>query len=350
LMTIDLRSDVLSPLDDSMWSAMRSAPTRWATFREDESVLALERRVSELLGKESAALVPTCGSANLVALMALAPRGAHVAIGTTSHIANSEGGGVSSIAGLFPRLIEDHAGELNAEAFERAILDTVQRQQGSVRVVCLENTHTNAGGRAIDRTRVTRITELARSHGVIVHLDGARLLNAAVALHQPAAELAAVATTVAMSLNKGIGAPFGAVLAGPGDVLERARLELKRIGGASVHRAGIWAAAALIALQTAENRIAEDNRRASMLADALCQLSGVRVYPIDPTLRTNIVLLEIGAPGPDADEVLRRLQRVGVAGFRHSARVVRFVTHRGIGDEDVQAVFSAVIRVLRQGD
>src|SRR5262249_40606351 len=203
------------------WEAMRSAPFGWAAAGEDETVNELERRSAALLGKEASVFVATCTQANLAAVLALSEPGEKVAIAADAHIVVNEGGWLTELAGLIPVPLGEPAP-----------------------VACLENTRTRAGGTVLTAGRAAELGGSSER----VHLDGARLANAAVALGVPLAELAAPADTVAFSLNKGLCAPYGAVLAGKTDVIEHARIHLKQLGGASVHKAGILAAAGLIAL------------------------------------------------------------------------------------------------------
>ena len=296
---IDLRSDICAAPTDAMWEAMRSARLGWATYGEDENVNELERRGAALLGKEAAVLVPTCSLANLVALLALTKPGDRVAIDPSAHILLNEGDWLTEIAGLEPVSPE---GEDPAD------------------VVCIENTHTRRGGTVLTPAQTAELAARApRSH-----LDGARLANAAVALGLPLAELAAPVDTVALSLNKGLCAPAGTILAGSTETIAAARVHLKRLGGATMHKAGIFAAAGLIALDLI-GRLAEDHARAKELA----RLIGAA----EP--ETNIVYADLGAGA------LERLGAAGVLAMEFEGRT-RFVTHRLISDDDVAAASRAI--------
>lgn len=291
---IDLRSDICAAPTDAMWEAMRAARLGWATYGEDENVNELERRGAELLGKEAAVLVPTCSLANLAALLALTRPGDRVAIDADAHIVVNEGDWLREVARL-------EIGEPAA-------------------AICIENTHTRRGGTVLDAVATAELAARApRSH-----LDGARLANAAVALGTTIAELAAPVDTVALSLNKGLCAPFGTILAGDVETIAQARGHLKRLGGATVHKAGIFAAAGLLALDLI-GRLAEDHRRARELA---------RLIGADAP-QTNIVLADLG-PGAVEGLEARGVRTIEVAGR------VRFVTHRLIGDEDVARAADAV--------
>jgi threonine aldolase len=291
---VDLRSDVCTPPSDEMWDAMRAARLGWAALGDDVAVNELERRGAEVLGKEASVLLPTCTLANLAALLALTEPGDRVLVDPDAHIAVAEGDWLRHMARL--------------EVGEPAS------------VVCMENTHTRRGGTVLTPAETASLAARApRSH-----LDGARLANAAVALGVSLAELAAPATTVALSLNKGLCAPFGALLAGPEPVVEEARVHAHRLGGGTVHKAGIYAAAGLLALELVD-RLHDDHARAKRLAG----LIGAQ----EP--QTNIVLAELG---PGAAEALRAC---GVLALEYGART-RFVVHRLIGDDEIARAAGAV--------
>jgi threonine aldolase len=288
---IDLRSDICATPTDAMWDAMRSADIGWATYGEDANVNELERRGADLLGKQAAVLAPTCSMANLAALLALMQPGDRVLVDADQHIEANEGDWLRRIARL--------------EVGEPAD------------VVIVENTHTRRGGAVLTVEQTAERASLApRSH-----LDGARLANAAVALGVPLADLAAPVDTVALSLNKGLCAPIGTILAGDADTIARAREHLKTLGGATVHKAGIFAAAGLLALDMLP-QLAEDHRRAKELA----RLIGA------PEPETNIVYHDVD---------LDRLRDRGVLAMEVGGRT-RFVTHRLIDDEAVVRAAEAI--------
>jgi threonine aldolase len=324
---IDLRSDTLLPPTEAMWEAMRAATLGWATVGEDPAVNELQERVARLLGKEAGLWVPTCGMANLVALLTIAPRGATVVLEASSHVLTSEAMAIEEVAGLEPWSLWAEDGRLDPVEVEEAIVDT-----GALMRV-LENTHTRGGGTVTSPELTAELAAAAQSHGAYVHLDGARLFNAAVALGLPVADLAARANTVAVSLNKGLGAPMGAILAGRTQVIELAHETLRRLGGASVHKAGIAAAAALVALDTQVERLADDHRRARELGALLQQIPGLEVEPAE--IETNIVLVDVGATEFYPEEFVQLLAERGVLGLERDTSRVRFVTHRLIEDADI---------------
>ena len=324
---IDLRSDVLAPPTDEMWEAMRAASLGWATIGEDRSVVELQNRVASLLGKEAGLWVPTCGMANLVALLTIAPRGSTVVLEASSHVLTSEAMGIEEVCGLEPWSLWAEDGRLDPVEVEEAIVET-----GALMLV-LENTHTRAGGTVSSPELTAELAAAAQSHGAYVHLDGARLFNAAVALGLPAADLAARVNTVAVSLNKGLGAPMGAILAGRTQVIELAHETLRRLGGGSMHKAGIAAAAALVALDTQVDRLADDHRRARELGALLQQVPGIELEPAE--IETNIVLVDVGGTELYPEEFLPLLAERGVLALERDTTRIRFVTHRLIGDAEV---------------
>jgi threonine aldolase len=300
---IDLRSDFCATPTEEMWEAMRAAKLGWASAGEDENVNALERLGAERLGKEAAVLVPTCSLANLVAVLTLAPRGGRAALDPRAHILVNEGDWLTEVAGLEPVGIDE---------------------AGSADLLCLENTHTRRGGTVLTPERTAALAAAAPR----THLDGARLANAAIALGVSLAELAAPCDTIALSLNKGLCAPFGALLAGDAATIAAARVHLKRLGGGTLHKAGIFAAAGIVALERMVDRLADDHRRARELA----RLVGAE------TPETNIVYTDLGPGAIDA------LAARGVLALGLEGRV-RFVTHRLIGDEDVERAAYAIAEV-----
>ena len=331
---IDLRSDLHAPPTDEMWDAMRSAKLGWATYGEDPSVNELQERMAGLLGKEAALWVPTCGMANLVALLTIAPRGSSVVLEASSHVLTSEAMGIEDVAGLDVQSLWADDGRLDPEAVEELIVES-----GALMLV-LENTHTRAGGTVLSPQLTADLAGAAQRHGAYVHLDGARLFNAAVALDVPVADLAATVNTVAVSLNKGLCAPMGTILAGRSRVIELAHETLRRLGGASVHKAGLAAAAALVALDTLVDRLADDHRRARELGALLQEVPGVEVDPRQ--IETNIVLADVGGTELTPDEFLAVLAEHGVLGVVRDTTRVRFVTHRLIGDDEVAQVAERV--------
>jgi len=335
---IDLRSDLCSVPTDEMWAAMREAELGWASLGEDASVTALCDRASSLLGKATAIWVPTCGMANLVAMLTFCDPGDRVVVEAASHVLTSEGMGIVELARLEPCALWAPDGRMDPAAVE----ELVARERAGLLI--LENTHTRAGGTALSVELTQELAAAAARHDCRVHLDGARLVNASVALGVPLAELAAPANSVALSLNKGLSAPLGAVLAGSTTVADRARSMLQRLGGGSVHKAGIAAAAGLVALDTMVERIADDHRRARDLGERLAAIPGIRLEP--NVIETNIVLADVAATGLEPHELVALLERAGLRVIERDASRIRLVTHRLVGDEEVERAAAIVAETV----
>ncbi len=307
---------------------MRKAELGWATVGEDASVNELCERVAELLGKPAAVWVPTCGMANLVALLTFCEPGDRVVLEAASHVLTSEAMGIVEIARLEPSPLWAADGRMDPVAVE----DLVSERRAALLV--LENTHTRAGGTTLSPGLTEELATAAKRHDCRVHIDGARLVNAAAALGAPLADLAAPANSVALSLNKSLSAPFGAVLAGSEAVVGRARAMLHRLGGSSVHRAGIAAAAGLVAVDTMLDRVADDHSRARALAAGLAAIPGVTPRP--EVVETNIVLADVGGTGISPPALVSLLADAGLRVLERDASRIRLVTHRLIGDEEVE--------------
>ncbi len=337
---IDLRSDVCSVPTDAMWEAMREAELGWALVGEDASVNTLCERAAALLGKPAALWLPTLGMGNLVAMLTFCAPGEKVVLEAASHVLSSESMGITEIARLDPVPLWAPDGRMDPAAVHEVVAEN------HAALLILENTHTRAGGTALSVELTAELAAAAKRHDCRVHVDGARLLNASVALGVPPADLAASANSVVISLNKALSAPFGAVLAGSEAVVERARLLAHRLGGGSVHRAGIAAAAGLVALETMVDRIADDHRRARELGTLLAAIPGVRLQP--ETVETNIVLAEISGTGLSSEQLIPLLETAGLRVFERDLTRLRFVTHPLIGDAEIEQAAAIVAHVVER--
>ena len=337
---IDLRSDLCSVPTDEMWDAMRRAELGWATVGEDASVNELCERVAALLGKPAATWVPTCGMANLAALLTFCRPGEHVVLEAASHILTSEANGIEEIARLQPSPLFAPDGRMDPVAVEELIAER------HAALLVLENTHTRAGGTTLSPEQTEALAAAAKRHDCRVHIDGARLVNAAVALGVPLADLAGPANSVVMSLNKSLSAPFGAVLAGSEAVVGRVREMLHRLGGSSFHRAGIAAAAGLVALDTMLDRVADDHRRARELAAGLAAIPGVTLRP--EVVETNIVLADVGGTGIAPSELVALLAQAGLRVLERDTSRIRLVTHRLVGDPEIERAVAIVAETVER--
>jgi threonine aldolase len=337
---LDLRSDVLTPPTEAMWAAMRAADVGWALFGEDDNVARLEAIGASLLGKPASLFVPTCGMANLVAMMSLGERGTRVVFERRSHIATSEAAGFAYVCGLLAHPLDAPDGVLDEATVEAAMSEA---DPAGASLLVLENTHTRAGGVPMTVTRTAGLAAIAHRHGARVHLDGARLLNAAAALDVEAQELTEPVDSVAFSLNKGPGAPLGALLAGSAAVIERARLNLRRLGGASIHQAGLFAAAGIVALESGPRTAREDNLAAAELAQLLGGVPGLVVDTLP--VRTNIVTVDVSPLGLEAAAFVTLLEACDIRAFPRGLSHVRFVTHPGIRHAQVLRVVDAITHI-----
>jgi threonine aldolase len=329
---IDLRSDTVTRPTDEMRRAMAQAEVGDDGFGDDPTVRALEERYASLVGKQAAVFVPSGVMANQIAVRVLTRPGDTIIAGTQHHVVEWELGAAARNSGVQFRTIDDSTGLLDPDAI-RAAIAVKDHHQVTATLLALENTHMYSGGTPVDAAHTAACVEAAQ--GLPVHLDGARLFNASVALGSPLADLAAPVTTVMSCLSKGLSAPIGSLLAGPEDLIAAGRIERKRLGG-TMRQAGIIAAAGLVALDTMVDRLADDHVRASRLADAAAE----SVAPdFDPaTCRTNIVAFD----HPDAVGIVRRLGARGVLGDTIGPQRVRLVVHSGITDELLDAAIAAL--------
>jgi threonine aldolase len=340
---IDLRSDTPTRPSRGMLEAMVNAELGDEQRREDPTVLALEARAAAFLGQPESVYLPTATMANQIALSILGERGSELVVEETAHIMISELGGAAMHSGLQTRGLPGYRGRISPEQVRAAVRPADRLHSPHVSVVALENTHNSAGGAVWPIEELHAVVETARELDVAVHLDGARIANAAVATGIPAAELGRLFDTVTLCFSKGLGCPLGAVIAGSPELMARARVEKHRFGGA-MRQAGIVAAAGLYALEHNVDRLADDHARARRLAEGW-EAQGV---PVDlDAVETNFVQVDVGALGLSTAEAVARLAEVGV-GLSGTVRpnVLRAVTHLDVDDDDVERALELVPRAL----
>ena len=310
--------------------------------REDPTVLELERRAAQLLGQEEAVYLPTATMANQIALRILSQPGEEVLAEENSHVFIAEQGGAAFHSGLVTRPLAGSAGRFSAAQVRGAFREE-GTHQSRTRIVAVENTHNSSGGRVWPLTEIDAVVAASRELGLRVHLDGARLLNAAVATGVASAEYGRRFDTVTLCLSKGLGCPLGAILATSSELAWKARRGKHLFGGA-MRQAGIVAAAGVYALDHHVERLAEDHARARRLADGLLE-AGLPVAPDD--VETNFVQLDIGPLGLDKAEALERLKQegIGLSPTVHPT-LLRAVTHLDITDEDVEQAIELIPRAL----
>jgi threonine aldolase len=338
---IDLRSDTFTTPDRAMRRAMAEAEVGDDVWGEDPTVRRLEEAIAERLGKRAAMYVPSGTMANLCAVAAQTRPGDEVISDTEAHLVVYEVAGGAVVAGVQLRGVDAPAGVPTAAAVEAAVRpDNVHHPRS--RLLALENTPNRRGGLAVDAGAVAEAADAAHRHGLLVHCDGARLFNAAVALDCPAPTLVERCDSVSVCFSKGLGAPVGSALAGDPDTLEEARRWRKRLGG-GMRQAGVIAAAALHALEHNVDRLAEDHAHARLLVDLLSDVPGVEV--VRPAVPTNIVLLETAAP---AVEVVERAAAEGVLVTVMDRHLVRCMTYLGVDSGAVRRAARTLRSVLRE--
>jgi threonine aldolase len=340
---IDLRSDTLTVPSRAMRAAMAEAEVGDEQRREDPTVLSLERRAAAFLGQEEAVFLPTATMANQIALAILGERGTELIVEETAHIMVAELGGAAMHSGLQTRGLPGYRGVLSPLQVRSAARASDGFHIPRASVLALENTHNQSGGAVWPIEALHGVVATGHELGLRVHLDGARVANAAVASGVPAAEIARPFDTVTLCLSKGLGCPLGALIAGSSELMARARIEKHRFGGA-MRQAGIVAAAGLYALEHNVDRLADDHARALRLAEGWAE-QGV---PADPHLvETNFVFVDVGDLELDSAQAIRLLAEAGVG---LSATVIpgvlRAVTHLDVGDDDVERAIEAVPRAL----
>lgn len=336
---IDLRSDTVTRPTEAMRRVMAEAEVGDDAYGEDPTARRLEERAAAELGKEAALFVPSGTMANQIALLVHCRAGDEVIMGRGNHIAHYEGGAGGAWAGV-QLLPVGEGGRVRVGDVEPAIKPPAYYHPRS-RLVALENTHNRAGGRVLPQPEVEAVADCARRHGMAVHIDGARIWNAAAATGRPPAELCAPADTVSACFSKGLGAPVGSVLAGTREHIDRARRFRHMLGG-GMRQVGVLCAAALYALDHHVQRLIEDHRRARRLAEGLAGLTGLECDPA--TVETNIVLCELESEAP---VVVDALASSGVRVNAVSSRRVRAVTHLDVTDADIEAAIGAFGRVAR---
>jgi threonine aldolase len=340
---IDLRSDTATRPTDGMRAAIAAAAVGDEQRREDPSVNALQERAATLLGQETALFVPTATMANQIALKLHSRPGDVLVAERHAHVVIYEYGGAAAHAGLMVETIEGRRGRFGVEDLEAVTVPSTKSADQRPAVLALENTHNSSGGRCWPLDELRAVTAAARKRGLRTHLDGARLLNAAVATGVAAAELGAPFDTVTLCLSKGLGCPLGAVLAGSRETIDRAWREKHLFGGA-MRQAGIVAAAGVYALDHHVDRLADDHARARRLAEGW-EAAGL---PVDlDQVETNFVQVDVGALGLDQADALARLRDagVGLSSTIHPT-IVRAVTHLDVDDDAIDRAIELVPRAL----
>lgn len=337
----DLRSDTVTRPTPGMYQRMQDAPIGDDGLDGDPSVRALEEAVAAMLGKEAGLYVPTCTMANLLAVLAHTQRHQQVVLEANAHMFTTERGG-SLLAGLAYTPVEGESGAMDLTRLETAIRPGAYRIP--VGLIAMETSHNSAGGAVLPLAHMQDVHALAQKAGVPVHVDGARLMNAAAALSVPASEITRHTDSVSLCLSKGLSAPMGAVLAASRSTIGLARGYRKVLGGTQ-RQTGIVAAAGLEALQTMSARLVDDHAKARLLSERLNAI-GAPLQASRP--QTNIVQVQIGDTGMTSHQWVDALETHGVLTRPWGERMLRCVTHRHIDDADIEHAAAAFARVFGQ--
>ncbi len=341
-MTIDLRSDTVTRPTPAMRRAMAEAEVGDDVYREDPTVNALEKRAAEIMGKEAGLFVPTGTMGNTIAVKMHTEHGQEVISESRAHLLDWELSMLAWFSGCLIRAVPSSDGILHWKDIEPAIRPASPHCAPTT-LIEIENTHNMAGGAVYPIDVFEDICANAHNRGIKVHLDGARIFNAACHLNRPVRDLAAPADSVMFCLSKGLGAPVGSMLVGTAEAIHRARGYRKRLGG-GMRQAGVLAAAGLIALEEMPHRLGEDHTNARFIACELANLPGVQIDPA--RVQTNIVIFDISATGLATTELTAALKTRGVLMNGINPRQMRAVTHFDVSREQCATALAAISEVL----
>ncbi len=339
---IDLRSDTVTRPTPEMRRAMAEAEVGDDVYREDPTVNRLEKRAAEIMGKEAGLFVPTGTMGNTIAVKVHTDHGQEVIAESRAHLLDWELSMLAWFSGCLVRPVAANDGILRWKDIEPAIRPT-SAHCAPTTLIEIENTHNMAGGAVYPMDVFEDICANAHNRGIKVHLDGARIFNAACHLNRPVRDLAAPADSVMFCLSKGLGAPVGSMLVGTAEAIERARGYRKRLGG-GMRQAGVLAAAGLIALEEMPHRLGEDHANARFLAGELAKLQGIQIDPA--RVQTNIVIFDITGTGLATTELTAGLKTRGVLMNGINPRQMRAVTHFDVSREQCTTAIAAISEVL----
>jgi len=341
---IDLRSDTVTKPSDAMRKAMAAAEVGDDVFGDDPTVNHLQERAAEIFEKEAALWVPTGCMGNEIAVKVHTKPGHEIVTEDRGHILNYELGAAAVISGVTIRAVKsaDGSGHLTWDEIEPAIKLNTPYYQATTGLVCLENTHNFAGGSVMTAAECADVCKKTHAVGLPVHMDGARIFNAAVALNESVADLTRGCDSVMFTLSKGLGAPAGSILLGTKDFIQEARIWRKRLGG-GMRQIGILAAAGLIALEEGPKRLHEDHANARTLSEGIANIDGVAI-DVEKVV-TNIVIFDITATGKTSAEIVAALKENNIlaVGF---GDVIRMVTHCDVASSDIETVIAALQEIV----
>lgn len=342
---IDLRSDTVTKPTKAMRQAMADAEVGDDVFGEDPTINRLQERAAELFGKEAALFVPSGTMGNQIAVKLHTAHGQEVVMEERSHIFNYELGMAAMLSGVTIRPLKSLAptGMLTWDEIRPVLRLEESYHDNQTGLICLENTHNFGGGSVMSGAECSAICDEAHKLGIPVHMDGARIFNAAVALRETVAEITAGCDSVQFCLSKGLGAPVGSVLVGSRDFIHQARTWRKRLGG-GMRQAGVLAAAGLVAMEETPKVLHVDHENAKALAQGLAEIGGVEIDP--ETVVTNIVIFDVAGTGKTEAEVCSRLKEEGVLAIGFAGTKVRMVTHYDVSRADIERALDAMSKAV----
>uniref|UniRef100_A0A0A9CTU4 low-specificity L-threonine aldolase n=1 Tax=Arundo donax TaxID=35708 RepID=A0A0A9CTU4_ARUDO len=345
---VDLRSDTVTKPSEAMRTAMAAADVDDDILGADPTAQRFEAEMAALMGKEAALFVPSGTMANLISVLVHCNvRGSEVILGDNSHIHVYENGGISTIGGVHPKTVRNNSdGTMDIDK----IVGAIRHRDGELyypttRLICLENTQANCGGKCLSVEYTDKVGEIAKSHGLKLHIDGARIFNASVALGVPVHRLVKAADSVSVCLSKGLGAPVGSVIVGSKAFIDKAKILRKSLGG-GMRQVGILCAAAYVAVRDTVGKLADDHRKAKALAEGLKK---IKQFTVDSaSVETNMVFFDIVDPRISPDKLCQFLERRNVLAMPASSKSIRFVLHYQISDSDVQYTLTCVEKAVEE--
>jgi threonine aldolase len=342
---IDLRSDTVTRPTPEMRTAMAAAEVGDDVFGEDPTVNELQERAAELFEKEAALWVPTGCMGNEIAVKVHTKAGQEIITEDRGHILNYELGSAAVISGVTIRAVKsgDGSGHLTWDEIKPVLKIDPPYYQAATGLICLENTHNFAGGSVMTAEACGDVCRKAQEIGLPVHMDGARIFNASVALDESVADLTRHCDSVMFTLSKGLGAPAGSVLLGSSDFIREARIWRKRLGG-GMRQVGILAAAGLIALEKGPKRLHNDHENARRLAAGIANLPGINIDP--STVVTNIVIFNVSGTESTPNELCEKLREKGILAIGWDS-VIRMVTHHDINADDTDRTVMVLREILK---
>ncbi|XP_052185671.1 low-specificity L-threonine aldolase 1 [Diospyros lotus] len=344
---IDLRSDTVTKPNQAMRAAMANAEVDDDVLGYDPTAFRLETEMARIMGKEAGLFVPSGTMGNLISVLVHCNvRGSEVILGDNSHIHIYENGGISTIGGVHPRTVKNNKdGTMDIDLIEAAIRDPrFEICYPTTRLICLENTHANSGGRCLPVDYIDKVGELAKKHGLKLHIDGARIFHASEALGVPVDRLVRVADSVSVCLSKGLGAPVGTVIVGSKVFIAKARILRKTLGG-GMRQVGVLCAAALVAVQENVKKLEDDHKKAKTLAEGLNKIKGLKVDVA--SVETNIIYCDISeSANITAPKLCKNLEEHGILLMSDSSSRIRFVLHYQISESDVHYALSCIQRAV----